>query len=77
MTDSPEQPATFKRGQRVLYRRSVLCNRAPEYGRIVRRHKDEMDGNWYVVRDEEPHPGYSGVHYSKISEHASMLEAVS
>ena len=61
---------TFKRGQRVLYRRSVLCGRAPEFGIIVKAHTGDAAG-WYVVRDED-RPGSRGG-----SEHAEMLSNAS
>ncbi|MES2272535.1 MAG: hypothetical protein V4533_16805 [Pseudomonadota bacterium] len=68
---------TFKRGQRVLYTRSVLCGREPEYGVIVRRYPESAgmpDAHWYVVRDEKPHPyGYGNAKFDKTGEHASML----
>jgi hypothetical protein len=59
--------AEFRRGERVLYRRSVLCGRTPEFGIVQKRHKDFMDGRWYVVVDED-RPGSRG-----CSEHAEMI----
>jgi hypothetical protein len=64
MMESPE----FKRRQRVIYRRSLLCGRAPEYGIVVKRHPDEPNFvGWYHVRDED-RPTSGG-----CSEHGSML----
>ena len=59
---------TFTKGQKVLYRRSILCGRAPEFGVIVKRHAGEH-GDWYVVRDADR----SG----KCSEHATMISDAS
>ena len=59
---------TFTKGQKVLYRRSILCGRAPEFGVIVKRHTGDA-GDWYVVRD--------AIDGGKCSEHAEMLSDAS
>lgn len=64
----------FKRGQRVLYRRSILCGRAPEFGIIVRPDNPlaKIGGEgWFIVRDED-RPDSRG-----ICEHGEMLSDAS
>lgn len=62
---------TFSRRQRVLYRRSVLCGRAPEFGIIVKRQPESGNlRDWYHVRDEDRAEG-------GCSEHAEMLSDAS
>lgn len=59
---------TFQRRQRVLYRRSIICGRRPEFGYVVKRQPagSMPDDDWYHVSDD----GKAG---HGISEHASMI----
>lgn len=59
---------SFKRGARVLYRRSILCGREPEFGIVVKRETINSQ-SWFVVRDED-RPESRG-----MCEHETMLTA--
>ncbi len=57
---------TFKRGQSVISRKDIICEREPEAITIVRRDVGFADGHWYIIRFADG---------GKLCSHASNLIA--